>query len=366
VSAPLVAAGPTAALIAAILEADGCAAEEARVVADHLVDASLTGHDSHGVVRVPRYHDWLARGVLHPRRTLRVLADAGPLLQFDGQDGMGQALARDAFARGIARAGETGVALVALRRGGHVGRLGAYAEQACAAGLVSVQFANVAGSRIVAPFGAARPAISTAPVAVGVPHGAGGDDFVLDFATSLVAEGKALVAGQGGKPLPEGALIDGEGRRTADPRALYGATLDGPLPDPRGGAGALRAVGEHKGSGLALACELLAGALTGNGTNGAEERPFGNGLLAVLVDPARLGDAAGFAAEVAAYVGYVRASPPAADAERVMIPGDPERASRRERLARGLPVPEPALEAILRIAREHGLDASREALAPQP
>lgn len=122
-------------------------------------------------------------------------------------------------------------------------------------------------------------------------------------------------------------------------------------------------MGGHKGSGLALACELLAGALTGNGTNGPAEHPFGNGLFAVLVDPAHLGDAEGFAAEVDAYVGYMRASTPASGAKRVMIPGGPERACRRERLAHGLSVPAPVLDAILAIARQKSLDASRQGLA---
>lgn len=330
--------GPLADLLAAILEADGCADEEARIVADHLVDASLRGHDSHGVIRILRYHQWLGTGRIKANRPLRVISDAGPLVHLDGQDGMGQRLAREATDLGIARAREHGLALIALRRAGHVGRLGAYAERACAAGLVSIQFANVAGSRLVAPFGSAGRAISTAPVAVGVPNG-DGDDFILDFATSLVAEGKALVAGRGGKPLPGDALIGGDGKRTGDPRALYGDTLDGDVPDPRAGPGALRAMGEHKGSGLAMACELLAGALTGNGSNGPTDHPFGNGLLAIFVRPASLDDLGGFGREVADYVAFVRGLPPEAGADRVFAPGDPERERLAHRLAHGLPVP---------------------------
>lgn len=341
-------------LIAAILRADGCAEAEARIVADHLVDAGLRGHDSHGVIRTARYHEWLRSGQIHANRPLLTVSDTGAMLQLDGQDGMGQRLAAEAAALGIERAAAHGLALVSLRRAGHIGRVGAYAEQAAAAGLVSIHFVNVAGSRLVAPFGSAERCASTNPVTIGVPNG-DGDDFILDFATSSVAEGKALVAAQGGKPLPDAALIGGDGVPTGDPAALYGDSLRAGAPDPRGGPGALRAMGEHKGSGLALACELLAGALTGNGTNGKADAPFGNGMLSIFIRPAELDAPGGFAREVADYIAYIRGARPAAGVDRVRIPGDPERELRRRRLEEGLPAPEAVVEGIAGIARALGL-----------
>jgi uncharacterized oxidoreductase len=189
-----------------------------------------------------------------------------------------------------------------------------------------------------------------------------GAHFILDFATSLVAEGKALVAGKGGKPLPAEALVDAEGAMTADPRALYGASLDTALPNPRGGAGALRTMGEHKGSGLALACELLAGALTGNGTNGATEHPFGNGLLSILIDPAKLDDLDGFVAEAASYVRHVRDSRPAANVDTVLAPGDKERATAVARRRDGLPLSDQTFAEIGEIARSLSIAFSDTAL----
>lgn len=356
---------PIAALIEAILEAGGCSQDEANTVAQHLVAANLSGHDSHGVIRTARYHQWLGSGVITGRTPLATVMDGGALLQLDGQHGVGQWLAREATARGIERAKQYGCAIVALRRAGHVGRLGTYAEMACASGLVSIQFVNVTGSKLVAPFGAAERRMSTNPVAVGVPNDAG-DDFILDFATSLVAEGKALVAAQGGKALPMGALVDGAGRLTDDPRALYGDSLQTALPDARYGDGALRTMGEHKGSGLSLACELLAGALTGNGTNGPTERPFGNGWLAIFLDPARLDDTGGFATEVAQYVEAVRTARPAAGTDRVRIPGDVERETRAERLRNGLPLAPATLSSILAVADELSIHASRDDLVMPP
>ncbi len=344
-----------------ILRADGCTADEAQTVADHLVMASLSGHDSHGVIRTMRYHLWIAEGTIRPATALTTVLDSGPLLQLDGNDGMGQWLAREATAMGIAKAQEQGIGIVALRRAGHIGRIGTYAEQACAAGMVSIQFCNVNGSLLVAPFGTARRCIGTDPVAVGIPN-AGGEDFILDFATSLVAEGKALVAGTGGKPLPPDALVDVQGRSTGDPRVLYGDSLDTPNPDPLAGPGALRAMGEHKGSGLALACELLAGALTGNGANGPGEQRFGNGLLSIILDPKTFDDTGGFGREVAEYIDFIHGSPPAVGVENVMIPGDKERALRAERRANGLPMPEPVLAGILAVTDALGLGVTRDEL----
>lgn len=349
----------------AILIADGCSEDEANCVSEHLVEASLKGHDSHGVIRITRYHQWLQSGQLKPHQELIPILDAGALMQFDGGDGMGQSLARAATALAIKRVKEHGSAIIALRRAGHIGRLGAYAEQAAEAGLISVQFCNVAGSRLVAPFGSRSRCISTAPIAIGFPM-PDGRHFILDFATSLVAEGKALVAGKGGTPLPDIALVDGQGNMTADPRALYGASLDTALPNPRNGDGALRTMGDHKGSGLALACEMLAGALTGNGTNGPTDHRFGNGLLSILIDPARLDNPEGIIAEAAAYVGFVRDSQPIAGGSKVLAPGDKERATAIERRAHGLPLPQTTFDEIAAISRTLSIPFDEAALLRAP
>ena len=342
-------------LIGEVLRADGCSTEEAHCVADHLVEASLCGHDSHGVIRLPRYHSWLGSGRIKARQPLRLVSSFGSARLFDGGSGLGQWLAREATAQGVGLAREEGIGVVLLRRAGHIGRVGAYAEQAAEAGIVSLIFVNVGGSRLVAPFGSAQRAGSTAPVTIGVPN-AEGDDFILDFATSKVAEGKALVAARGGIDLPDDALMGADGRPTDDPLELYGESLQERNPDPRAGKGALRPFGDHKGSGLMLACELLGGALTGNGTNGPTDRPFGNGMLAVFIEPSRFDDLGMFDDEVARYIDFVRSRTPAQGTDSVLIPGDKERQTRAQRIAQGLPVPRPVLTAILKTAEELGLE----------
>jgi uncharacterized oxidoreductase len=267
----LIAADELESTVNAIFAAAGCGAEEARLIARELVGANLAGHDSHGVVRVPLYVDWLRQGYVRAGQSAQVVTDGGAFVVVDGNRGFGQTIATQAVALGIERAQANGTCVVAMRNSGHIGRVGAYAETALAAGLVSIHFVNVSKSPLVAPFGATDRRFSTAPFAVGLPLPE--RPLVLDFATSLVAEGKVQVASYGGRPLPPDALIAPDGLTSADPHVLYGDYGPADLRTPGGGEGAIRAFGEHKGSGLALMCELLAGAFTGGGCAGPLDGP---------------------------------------------------------------------------------------------
>src|SRR6201993_4930237 len=303
--------------------------EEARRIATYLTTANLTGHDSHGVIRVPVYMRWKKIGSIVPNRTPEVVLDTPSLAVVDGKFGYGQTVTPIAVRIGIEKCKKAGLAAVALRNSGHLGRVGDWAEMAAAEGLVSVHFVNAAGSLLVAPFGGVEKRLSTAPYCVGIPR-QGQDPIVLDFATSIVAEGKCLVASRGGKKLPNGALVDHDGTLSEDPHVLYGPyTPDGPR-DHSKGTGAIRAFGEHKGSGLALICELLGGALTGNGAT-APDRQFANGMLAFYVDPKVVDPAHFFDGEVSRYTDFIRATKPIAGGEPVLIPGDVERKTRTER-----------------------------------
>src|ERR1700722_4623102 len=234
----------------------GCQPEEASRVSASLVDSNLTGHDSQGVIRVPRYVDWVRTGDLVPNQSLQRLVDTPVIGVVDGRFGFGQTMAPRAVDIGVEKARATGLSAISLRNSGHVGRVGEWAERAAAAGLISIHFVNAAGSILVAPFGGLDRRLSTAPFCAGVPR-EGAPPVVLDFATSLGAEGKVNVASHGGKPLPPDALIGPDGAFSGDPALIYGP-LEGPR-DHKHGAGAMRAFGEHKGSGLALLCEPLGG-----------------------------------------------------------------------------------------------------------
>src|SRR5437879_6662299 len=209
-------------------------AEEAKRSATYLTTANLTGHDSHGVIRVPVYIRWKKMGSVVPDQTIELVVDTPSLAVVDGKFGYGQTVTPQAVKIGIEKCKKSGLAAVALRNAGHIGRVGDWAEMAAAEGLVSVHFVNAAGSVLVAPFGGGQKRLSTAPYCVGIPR-KGQDPIVLDFATSIVAEGKVLVASRGGKKLPTGALVDADGTLSEEPSVLYGPhSAEGPRDHSKG------------------------------------------------------------------------------------------------------------------------------------
>ena len=338
--------------IAAIFARAGCSQAEGERIGHYLVSANLSGHDSHGVVRVPRYLEMLRNGAIHADRTIELVVDTPALAVVDGLYGFGQTVGPAATEVGIEKCRASGLALVALRNAGHIGRVGDFAEMAAAAGLVSVHFVNAAGSVLVAPFGGIERRFSTAPFCVGIPRPDRGP-MVLDFATSVVAEGKVLVASQGGKPIPSDALIGPDGRTSDDPHLLYGDYEPTGPRNHRQGKGAIRAFGDHKGSGLAVMCELLGGALTGNGAT-REGRPFANGMLSIFIDPQRVDPDGFFPTEVRRYVDSVKDSKPAVPGEEILMPGEVEERYRAQRMRAGVHLPDDTWQGIVACARELG------------
>ena len=351
--------------------------------------ANLSGHDSHGVGMLPRYVDAVLEGGLKPNTGVRVLLDTGSLLTLDGQRGYGQVVGEQAMALGIARAKTHGSCIMTLGNAHHLGRIGQFAEMAVEQGLVSLHFVNVLARPVVAPFGGADGRYGTNPCCIGVPlkgrapsdtgppqastapeglepaapivleHNWTGDrgeasreprparpralhevksvgaHFILDFATSRVAQGKMRVAHNEGRQVAPGTLIDEHGLPSTDPGVVV-------VPQSGGLFGALLAFGEHKGYGLAVACELLGGALTGGGTwhqpGDPAVRAIVNGMLTILIDPARLGTQAAFEEQALAFVDWLQAGPVAPGFDAVQIAGDPERASRVRREAEGITI----------------------------
>jgi uncharacterized oxidoreductase len=341
-------------MLAAAFVNSGASEDEGHAIASNLVEANLSGHDSHGVVRVPRYLRDMQRGHMKYGKTVETVIDGGAFVLLDAQLGFGQVTGKQAMDIGLQKAAQHGVSLIALRRAGHLGRIGAFAERACAAGMVSIHFVNVARSMLVAPFGGSERRMSTAPVTIGVvnPHG---DDFVLDFATSKIAEGKALIAQKGGPAPPADSLVNEQGQLTNSPHALYGDVAAGEVPNPRSGTGALVAMGDHKGSGLAIACELLAGALTGSGASGPGEGPY-NGMLSIYIDPKAIDDGHDFASQVNDYISFVRSARPVQGVSTVKVPGDPERIARDERGRLGVPLPTETWQSLVDAATEFGVE----------
>jgi uncharacterized oxidoreductase len=344
-----IAASDLTALVTRIVIAAGSHAEEARLVAENLVAANLAGHDSHGVGMIPRYIDALLAGELSVNQHVRVVADQGAILTLDGQRGFGQVIGRQAFALALPRARQHGLCLLALRNTHHLARIGQWAEDCAAAGIVSLHFVNVViALPLVAPWGGTDARFGTNPMCVGIPR-AGGEPLILDFASSRIALGKVRVAMNKGEALPPDTLIDHRGAPTTDPRAMFPEVSGEPI-------GAVLPFGEHKGSGIAMVCEQLGAALIG-GEVQVGTRPGAaiiNNMLSILIDPARLDLDNSFHREMERFIAWVKASPPN-DAGQVLIAGDPERSCRARRTAEGIPIDATTWNALMTSARRVGV-----------
>ncbi|QQS14585.1 MAG: malate/lactate/ureidoglycolate dehydrogenase [Rhodospirillales bacterium] len=344
---------------AAICEKDGSSAEEARIVAENLVLANLYGHDSHGVGMLPRYVENARSGNCVRNWHARIVLDNGALITVDGGKGYGQVVAREAMDFGVERARAHGVCVVALKNCHHIGRIGAWGERCADAGMVSMHYVNVHGHKsLVAAFGAAEPRFSTNPYCCVVP-GENGEHVVLDFATSQVAMGKVRVAYNKRSEMEPGLLIDHEGNATSDPGVMWG---NGPF-------GAILPFGAHKGGGLAVMCDILSGALTGGLTHSpktivANSTDIVNNMLSVIIDPSKLGGGGIWREDTRDFLAWVKSAKPQPGVDEVLTPGEPERARRKEKLAKGVPVDETTWGQLVDIAKVVGLtDAEIKALS---
>ena len=327
--------------IKALMRGFGCQPREVDLVTENLIQANLTGHDSHGIGMLPRYAEAYVEGGLVANAHIKIVLDGGSLLRLDGQAGFGQVIGHESMELGIARAKQFGSCIVALGNSHHLCRIGAWAEMAVAAGLVSVHFVNVISRPIVAPFGGGDARFGTNPFTVGIPV-PGSDPILLDFATSVMAQGKARVAFNKGEQMPPGRLIDDKGEPTTDPKFA--------VVEPYG---AIASFGEHKGYGLAIVCELLGGALAAGMTchePASGKKRVLNGMLTIMFDPARLSEGASFANEMRAFIEWVKACPPQPGVDHVRLAGEPEKETRAKRLAEGIPVDATSWDEILKAA----------------
>ena len=334
----------------AAFEAAGVPPDEARIVAGSLVDANLCGHDSHGVIRLPQYVGLLRDGKLKAGVPLEILNETPAVVAADAHWGLGQVQAYRLLDVLEPKAKAVGVAAGTLRRCGHVGRLGEYAEWAAARGLALFAAVNSHGSgQRVAPPGGLAGRISTNPLCLGTPTA--GDPLVLDIGTSACAEGKVRVQYQKKEPVPEGWVQDAAGRPTTNPAVLY--------EEPRGSILPLGGPHAYKGFGLGLLLDALAGGLSGGACSRADA-PLpgrGNSVVVVLFAPALFGGDDHFVGEVTRLAGYVRTTPRAEGVSQITLPGDPERQTKAKRLIEGIAVPDGTWALLAKTAADLGVAA---------
>jgi len=346
--AMIISADDLTTLGAHILGHAGAGQDAARRVAGRLVSANLTGHDSHGVGMIPAYVEGILAGELHPQAAAELVRENGPFLLVDGRQGFGHVIAEQAMEMSIERARTSHIAVLSLRNSFHLGRLGDWGAMAAEAGFICIIYANVQTAKpLVAPFGGSDGRFVTNPYCTAIPATAKTPMFLLDMATSTIAKGKARVAHLSGKAVPEGALIDAQGRPTTDPAVMF----DDPM-------GALTTFGMHKGFGLALLGDILGGSFSGGGAYLPERQVPSriiNNMMAILIDPDALGMAAEFGIDMDNYTDWVKASPPAPGVTAVQFPGDPERSTAQERQAQGIPVDPGTWNQLLETAKAVGV-----------
>jgi uncharacterized oxidoreductase len=336
-------------LIAAIFHAAGCQPPEAQRIASHLVEANLVGHDSHGVIRTPPYVQWLRSGKVLANRTIQVVFENDAIAVVDGQFGFGQTIGEQAMRLGIEKCARHGVAIIALRNTGHLGRIGDWPLMVARAGLLSLHFVNTAGAGIlVAPHGGINRRLSANPIAAGVPV-PGKPPILLDISTCTIAEGKIRVALNKGVAVPENCITDATGRPTTDPRVFYA--------NP---AGAILPIAAHKGYGLGVLCEVLAGALTGGGcSNPANADRLVNGMLSILLNPAAFQADTAFADELDRFIAWVKSSEKVVQDGEILMPGEIEERTKGQRLRDGIELDQTSWAQLLDTATSVGLSEAR-------
>jgi uncharacterized oxidoreductase len=327
-------------LTTAIFSAAGCDQAEAERISHYLVEANLAGHDSHGVLRIPSYVDWLRIGKVYANKIGKVVFDNEVIAVVDGESGFGQSLGEQAMKLGIAKSERQGVAVVALRNSGHLGQIGAWALMAARAKRISIHFVNTSGAGIlVPPHGGISRRISANPIAAGIPIESG-SPMVLDISTSTIAEGKIRLALNKGVPVPDGCLIDAHGRPTNDPKVFYG--------NP---PGAILPFGGHKGYGLAMIAEMLAGALTGSSCSNPDATRVVNGMLTIFLSPRFFVTEQEFYEEAHRFIAYVKSSEKISPDAEILMPGELEEKTREQRIRDGIEVDETTWNQILTTCR---------------
>lgn len=320
----------------------------AAMVADHLLDAEMCGVRSHGLIRVPQYLEVIVEGIVNLHGELTVTRESGATVVLDGQNGFGPVMALQAMDHAIERSERHGIGAATLVNCSHTGRLAAYTQHAAAAGKIGFMCVNAGGhGQWVAPFGGMVGRLGTNPLSFALPR-PGGDPLVLDIATSTVPEGKVRATKNAGKEMPPGWVCDHKGQPSSDPDALYGP--------PRG---AILPLGAHKGFGLSLIVDLLAGALSGAGVCSDPDAPLGgatDGVFLLAVSVESFCPLETFAALAGNLIAHIKTATLAPGFDEILFPGESEARCRRDSLENGVAIDALSWEPIASALSEHGVE----------
>ena len=318
----------------------GMGEREAHVFADSLVQANLRGMDSHGVMRLGAYLRRIREDVLFPGQSPEILSDGGSLLTVDGKNGVGVWIAQQVMELCVERAGQTGVCIAGVRHGNHFGCASYFTRWAMKHHMIGFAMAN--SPKAVAPFGGAQAMFGTNPLAVAIPA-RGGVCFDLDMATSLVAQGKLILARKEGRRVPLGWGLDADGKESTDPAAI----LDGGTLSPFGGA---------KGYAITLMIELLCVCLAGGSPSttmgsmyGHPPRPQDTGFVIGAIDYSRVMSAEDFESAAGELIESIKNSRKAAGVEEIYAPGELEQRRSDRAEANGIALSDAVCEELTQI-----------------
>ncbi len=335
-----------------IFQAAGTSKDEAEIVSEHLIEANLVGHDSHGVIRISQYMKLIEDGLLNPNAPLEIERETPATAVVNGNWGFGQIVAQKAMSLAIEKAGNCAIASVGVNNCNHIGRLASYVMMASERDMVGMIFVNGGGAaQSVVPWGGVGRRLATNPMAFAFPTskcGASGtgEPVVLDITSSVVAEGKVRVKRNREEQTPEGWLIDSEGNPTTNPMDFYGTPPGALL--PMGGI-----VG-HKGYGLSLVNDILAGVLGSAGCSRPHPGRMGNGVFMIVIDIEKFTPISEFKKQVGTLVSYVKTSPTAPGFSEILVPGELEAREKKKRLKEGIFVGDETWKQIEEIARKLG------------
>ena len=330
----------------AVYESAGMPSEDARLIADTLVQADLWGHQSHGVLRLGWYLDRLRNKVMRPTPQIEQVIDAGAMGLIDGHDSVGQVVTMHATRQAIARARAHGVGVVAVRYSNHFGTCMYYTLAGARENCVMMLASN--GGPAMAPWGGRRKIVGTNPWSVAAPAGKH-PPLVMDMANTGVARGKIYLARNKRAPIPLGWAINAAGEPTTDAQEAIDGII---LP-----------MAEHKGYAIAVIVDLLSGVLSGSGFLSAVHSPYQTaeksncGHFMIAIDIGVLQPLEQFNARMEAFVAELKAVPLAKGFDEVFYPGEMEARNDLRNRRDGLELPLDTLADLRRIAQETGLQA---------
>ena len=329
-----------------LVKAAGASAEEARLVAEGVVLANLTGHDSHGVIAIPTYIDRIEKGHIVPGAPFTIVQESATTTVVDGNWGFGFAVADRAMRLTIEKAKKSNVAATTILRQSHVGRVGAYPIMAAKEGMIAIMTADSGRSpKAVAPFGGAEARVGTNPISIAIPSNLGGT-FCLDMATSAVAAGKIKLAQAKGIQIPTGWIVDKDGAPTTDPMEFDKGGVLLPLGGEEG----------HKGYGLSAMVEILSALLPGLGFGVDPTGRHNDGCFIACFKVEAFRPLETFKKEVTEFAQYLKATKPQKGVKEVLYPGEVEWLREQDRRKNGIEVDDSTWKKYLALAKKYGVE----------